>query len=136
MGGRIYGTVKAGSLKAIEKECEEILDMVSLAGKGHVQARTLGVVERKRLEVGRTLATKPKILLLDEMMSGLTPAEMDDALQLVTRIFQSGITLIVVEHVIKAILKISNRLIVLNHGQKIAEGEPQTVIKDKVVVEA
>lgn len=134
--GSIFGNKTSGSMRKIEKECKEILEITGLGGKEDIQARTLGVVERKRLEVARALATKPKILLLDEMMSGLTPAEMEDALDLVLNISKSGVTLIVVEHVIKAILKISNHLIVLNYGEKISEGDPQTVIKDKVVIEA
>jgi len=135
MVGRLYGG-GASSMKKAAEECEEILDYVGLGGKGRLMANRLGVVDRKRLEIARALATKPKILLLDEMMSGLTPAEMDATLELVKEIHRSGITLIVVEHVIRAILQVSNRLFVLNYGKKIAEGDPTEVISDSKVVEA
>ena len=93
-------------------------------------------MDRKRLEIGRALATKPKMLLLDEVMSGLTPTEMIEAVKLVKSINDSGITLIVVEHVMKAILNLSTKVVVLNYGKKIAEGSPQEVMKDPTVIEA
>ena len=136
MVGKMYGGESSGSIGSAEEECRELLAFVGLEGKGSVMAQTFGTVERKRLEIARALATSPKLLLLDEMMSGLTPAEMEDALKLVKAIHNSGITLIVVEHVMKAILDVSTRLVVLNHGEKIAEGEPQEVVSDQKVVEA
>lgn len=135
MVGMLYGG-ESPNIKRAKKECQEILGYVGLGGKGELMAGSLGVVDRKKLEIARALATKPEILLLDEMMSGLTPAEMDETLQLVRQIHASGITLIVVEHVIRAILQISNRLLVLNYGEMIAEGDPEAVIKDDKVVEA
>lgn len=86
--------------------------------------------------MARALATKPKLLLLDEMMSGLNPLEMNEAIDLVRAIAKTGITLIVVEHVMKAILDLSKKLVVLNYGQKIAEGDPREVLRDPKVVEA
>jgi branched-chain amino acid transport system ATP-binding protein len=136
MVGRMYGGDPIRSIEHAEKECEEILAFVGLGGKGFSPTSVLSVVERKRLEIARALATKPKMLLLDEMMSGLTHTEMDEALVLVKAIRDSGVTMIVVEHVMKAILEISDRLIVLNYGQKIAEGAPQEVVNDKKVIEA
>jgi len=88
------------------------------------------------LEVARALATKPKLLLLDEMMAGLNPTEMEDAMQLVKRVNESGVTVIVVEHVMKAVLGISGRVIVISTGEKIAEGTPQEVVRNKQVIEA
>jgi len=136
MVGKMYGGVSSGKVGLVEEECEQLLAFVGLGGKGAVTAQTFGTVERKRLEIARALATEPKLLLLDEMMSGLTPAEMEEALKLVKAISNSGITLIVVEHVMKAILDVSTKLVVLNHGEKIAEGEPQAVVKDQKVIEA
>ncbi|MFH1490381.1 MAG: ABC transporter ATP-binding protein [Pseudomonadota bacterium] len=136
MIGRMYGSDPIGGMNQAEKDCEEILGFVGLGGKGSSPAVSFSVVERKRLEIARALATKPKMLLLDEMMSGLTHTEMDEALDLVKAIRDSGVTLIVVEHVMKAILEISQRLIVLNYGEKIAEGIPQEVVKEKMVIEA
>ena len=136
MIGRMYGGDQNQGMKEAEKECDRILEFVGLGGRGGSQASTFGVVDRKRLEMARALATSPSLLLLDETMSGLTPAETDDALALVKEIGDSGITLIVVEHVMKAILNISDRLIVLNYGQKIAEGKPREVVNDQKVIEA
>jgi branched-chain amino acid transport system ATP-binding protein len=136
MIGRLYGSNPALSIRQSKEECERILEFIGLGGKSLARARTLGVVDRKRLEIARALATKPKLLLLDEVMSGLTPTEMEEALKLVKAIGDSGVTLIVVEHVMKAILEISSRLIVLNYGEKIAEGAPQEVVNDANVIEA
>ena len=136
MVGRMYGGDPIRSTRQAEKECKSILEFVGLAERGTTEASSLGVVDRKKMEIARALATKPQMLLLDEMMSGLTPAEMAEALSLVKAIRDSGITLIVVEHVMKAILEISNRLIVLDHGEKIADGAPSEVVKQESVVNA
>ncbi len=136
MVGRLYGAKQGESVRQAEEECEGILDFVGLGGRGLLLASSFNIVDRKRLEIARALATKPRLLLLDEMMSGLTHSEMEQALQLVRTIGDSGITLIVVEHVMKAILDVSSRLIVLNHGEKIAEGKPQEVVRNEKVIEA
>ncbi|MGD8985775.1 MAG: ABC transporter ATP-binding protein [Desulfobacteraceae bacterium] len=136
MIGRLYGSDPVLSMNEAKGECEGILEFIGLGGKSLTRAATLGVVDRKRLEIARALATKPKLLLFDEVMSGLTPTEMEEALRLLKEIGDSGITLIVVEHVMKAILNLSTKLVVLNYGKKIAEGEPQEVVKDRKVIEA
>jgi branched-chain amino acid transport system ATP-binding protein len=136
MVGRMYGVERLGSIRQAEEDCDKILEFVGLGGRGLLLASSFNIVDRKRLEVARALATKPKLLLLDEMMSGLTLKEMEEALQLVRAIGQSGVTLIVVEHVMKAILDVSTRLVVLNHGEKIAEGKPQDVVRNEKVIEA
>lgn len=136
MIGRLYGGESKVTMGEAEKDCEAIIAYVGLEKKKGVKAASLGVVDRKRLEIARALATKPRLLLLDEMMSGLTPAEMEEALTLVKKISESGITLIVVEHVMKAIMSVSTRLIVLNYGEKIAEGLPKDVVRDEKVIEA
>jgi len=135
MVGMLYGGDEIRSVKKAEGEGERVLEFVGLGARAHAMASTFGVVDRKKLEIARSLATKPKMLLLDEMMSGLTPTEMEDALKLLKAIRDSGITLIIVEHVMKAILDISSRLIVLNYGEKIAEGPPQDVVRDKKVID-
>jgi len=136
MIGRMYGSDPVLSMRQAEEECEKILEFVGLGGKRLLVTATFGLVDRKRLEIARALATKPKLLLLDETMAGLSPTEMEDALRLVKAIGDSGITLIVVEHVMKVILDISSRLMVLNYGEKIAEGTPQEVVRNEKVVEA
>ena len=136
MIGKMYGGEFSGRMGDAERDCEAILEFVGLSEKRTELAATLSVVDRKRLEIARAMATRPRMLLLDEMMSGLTPTEMEDALALVKAIWESGVTLIVVEHVMKAIMKISTRLIVLNHGEKIAEGMPQDVVREQKVIDA
>lgn len=136
MVGRVYGSKPNSDMKEASEECEKILEFVGLSGKGMLMAGMLGLVDRKRLEIARALATRPKLLLLDEMMAGLTPAEMEDAIQLVREINDSGTTLIVVEHAIKAILEISTKIIALSAGQKIAEGLPQDVVRNEQVIKA
>ena len=136
MIGRAYGSDPVRNKRQAKKDCERILEFTGLAGKSHSVAATLGLAERKRLEIARALATKPRLLLLDEMMSGLTPAETESTMRLVKAIGDSGMTLIVVEHVMKAILKISSRLMVLNYGEKIADGPPEEVVRDKKVIKA
>jgi branched-chain amino acid transport system ATP-binding protein len=113
----------------------EILERVGLGDKADVKARNLSLMQRKRLELARALATKPQLLLLDELMAGLNPAETEEAMALIREIRDSNITLIVVEHIIKAILGLSDRIMVLNMGEKIADGPPTQVCADPHVIE-
>ena len=136
MVGKLYGVKSPESLKKAEETCSRLLRFVGLEDKASVEAHTFSTVDRKRLEIARALATEPELLLLDEMMSGLTPAEMEQALKLVKAIHDSGITLIVVEHVMKAIMTISTKLVVLNYGEKIAEGNPREVVGNQQVIDA
>jgi branched-chain amino acid transport system ATP-binding protein len=101
----------------------------------NIRAHDLTLPRQKRLEVARALATKPQVLMLDELMAGLNPAEVGEAMQLVTRIREKGITIIMIEHVMKAIMGICDRIIVLHHGEKIAEGTPQEIATSKTVIE-
>jgi len=136
MVGKLYGGKSPESLKKARQSCGRLLEFVGLGGKESFAAHTFSTVDRKRLEIARALATEPELLLLDEMMSGLTATEMEQALKLVKSISDSGITLIVVEHVMKAILNISSKLVVLNYGEKIAEGKPREVVSNQKVVDA
>lgn len=135
MVGRAYGQQPARRLVQAAEESLEILQRVGLRDKANVRARNLTLMQRKRLELARALATRPRLLLLDELMSGLNPGETEDAMALIRGIRDSQITLIVVEHIVKAIVGLSDRIAVLNMGEKIADGEPAAVCMDPHVVE-
>jgi branched-chain amino acid transport system ATP-binding protein len=135
MVGRIYGHEPVKNLKDATKESKEILERVGLLDKAEVRAKNLRLMERKRMELARALAAKPTLLLLDELMAGLNHAEAEEAMDLIKQIRDSGITIIVVEHIVKAILGLSDRIIVLNMGEKIAEGAPLDVINDSQVID-
>lgn len=111
------------------------LDSVGLADQSHRPANTLTVMNRKRLELARALATAPELLLLDEFMAGLTPAETAAAIALIRRLRDGGLTIVLVEHIVWALLDLSHRIIVLSAGEKIAEGSPASVAKDPRVIE-
>ena len=135
MVGRVYGQEPASSLKVAARESKDILERVGLLDKAEVLAKDLTLMERKRLELARALAAKPQLLLLDELMAGLNPGEADDACGLVRQIRDSKITLVVVEHIVKAICGVSDRIVVLNMGEKIAEGLPDAIIHDPQVIQ-
>jgi len=134
--GRAYGSAPAQTLEQAQTEADEILKFIGLSSKRKVLAGRLGVIDRKRLELGKALSTKPKVLLLDEIMAGLNPTEILAATDLVKQIRDSGISLIVIEHMMRAIMGICHRVIVLNAGKKIAEGNPREVVLDRGVIEA
>lgn len=136
MVGRAYGKDPATNIRKAEEEVVEILNFVGLGNKIKVLASQLTMAERKRLELARALAAHPQLLLLDELMAGLNSAETETAMSLVNKIRESGITVIMVEHIMKAVLGISDRVMVLNAGEKIAEGSPKEVVKNQLVIEA
>ena len=136
MVGRAYGSQPARNIKQSRIESEQILVLTGLGNKQVRVAGMLSLIDRKRLEIARALATKPQLLLLDEMIAGLNPAELDDAIQLIQAIRDSGISLIVVEHVMKVIMGISDRVIVLKVGGKIANGTPHEIASNRQVIEA
>lgn len=115
---------------------EMILDKMGMSSLKLNRANSLTLADRKRLELAKALATEPKVILLDEVMAGLTPKETIDFIDLIKSLNQEGFTFLIIEHVIKAVLELSNNVIVINYGTKIAEGNPHVVLKDKGVIEA
>ncbi|OGP68230.1 MAG: hypothetical protein A2169_09480 [Deltaproteobacteria bacterium RBG_13_47_9] len=113
----------------------ELLEFAGLSTMRATPAKDLTLANQKRLEVARALATMPELLLIDELIAGLNPTETAQAMELVTRIRDRGITILMIEHVMKAIMSICDRVIVLHHGEKIAEGTPQQIVNSKTVVE-
>ena len=135
MVGRVYGQEPTRSLKMAAKESREVLEGVGLGDKADVLARDLTLMQRKRLELARALAARPKLLLLDELMAGLNPGEAEEACWLIKQVREANITLVIVEHIVKAICGVSDRIIVLNMGEKIAEGPPEAIIHDPQVIQ-
>ncbi|MGD0487719.1 MAG: ABC transporter ATP-binding protein [Syntrophorhabdales bacterium] len=134
--GHLFGRAKGSVISDPARgETEEILDFVGLAGLKEARAMDLILANQKRLEVARALATHPDLLLLDELMAGLTPTEVAKAMELVKSIRERGVTIVMIEHVMKAIMSICDRIIVLHHGEKIAEGTPQEVVQNRTVIE-
>jgi len=136
MAGRMYGHEPIVRTKQAQAEAQEILEFIGLREKQDLKASNLTVMERKWLEMGRALATRPKLLLLDEFMAGLTPTEVNAAMELITGLKDRGIAVIVVEHIVKAVMNLSSHVIVLNAGTKIAEGTPQEVSSNPQVIKA
>ena len=118
------------------QEAERLLDFVGLTGYRDEPAENLPYAYTKRLEIARALATRPRLLLLDEPSAGLNPRELDDQIDIIRRINGQGVAILIIEHVMKVIMSISHRLIVLHYGKKIAEGAPEAVYRDPQVVEA
>jgi len=133
--GALFGTPTTMTAPNAAKEAAELLDFVGLSAMSTALASELTLVNQKRLEVATALATKPELLLLDELMAGLTPTEIAEAMELVTKIRDRGITIFMIEHVMKAIMGVCGRIMVLHHGEKIAEGKPQEIATSKKVIE-
>ena len=117
-------------------KAHEAIEFVGLTAKAHAPARDLTTIDQRRLEMARALATEPRLLLLDEVMAGLNPSEIDQAVALVGKLSKRGLTIIIVEHVMRAIMAVARHIVVLDHGQKIAEGSPKEVVENQEVVRA
>jgi len=117
-------------------EAERVVETCGLAAHAAGQARTLPIGLRKRLEVARALATRPRLLLLDEVMAGLNPTELAGMVDLIRRLHADGLTLIVIEHIMAAMMRLAQRIVVLHHGEAIAEGAPAAITQDRRVVDA
>ena len=140
--GAIFGQKNRGNVLSrtlMQKslsEAEDILEMMNFSKKKDVMAATLNVPERKRLEICRALATKPQLLLLDEVIAGLNPSEVGGMVELVKHVNELGVTILMIEHVMKAVMRLSHRLYVLSFGKLIAEGTPQEIVENPTVIEA
>jgi branched-chain amino acid transport system ATP-binding protein len=134
--GIYYGRDERLSRKKADEEVWSILEFMDLSSKATYHADQLNTGERKRLEIARALGTRPKVLLLDEVISGLNPAETAAIMKKIEVIREKGVTIFMIEHVMKAVMGLSDRVIVLHHGEKIAEGTPQEVSTHSRVIEA
>jgi branched-chain amino acid transport system ATP-binding protein len=127
---------RVNTIKAARNEALKVLDFCNLTEQKDKLAKSLPIAGRKRLEIARALATKPKLLLLDETAAGLNPGELDEAIELIKKIRENGVSILIVEHIMKVIMSISDRIHAINFGQTIAEGTPQEVANNKAVIEA
>ena len=135
--GVLFSRAGRDSAGAARDHAREMLATVGLADKMNLLARDLNLAEKKKLDLARALAAAPSVLLLDEVLAGLNPTEIDRSLDLLERVhIAKGGTIVMVEHVMRAIMRISQRVVVLHHGEKIADGAPQTVAHDPRVIEA
>ena len=133
----IGAMLRRGDLVMARRRAHEVLWQLDLFDKRHQPASTLTLPDRKRLEVARALATDPKLLLLDEVMAGLRPAETDRMVAILTRLNrETGLTILLIEHVMRAVMALANRVLVLHHGAAIAEGDPAAVVRETAVVES
>jgi branched-chain amino acid transport system ATP-binding protein len=123
-------------LEVARERAREAIEFVGLSAKQNMLACDLTTIDQRRLELARALATQPRLLLLDEVMAGLNPAEINQAVALVGKLSQRGLTIIIVEHVMRAIMAVAHHIVVLDHGQKIAEGNPGEVVANKEVIRA
>ena len=118
------------------EKAREVIEFVGLSAREQTPAKDLTTIDQRRLEMARALATQPRLLLLDEVMAGLNPAEIDQAVGLIGKLSQRGLTIVIVEHVMRAIMAVARHIVVLDHGQKIAEGTPKEIVENPEVVRA
>jgi branched-chain amino acid transport system ATP-binding protein len=132
----LFGRVPKVPMSKVEEEAIQLCHWVGLGDKMKAYPKNLTVADQKKIEIARALAVKPKLLLLDEVMAGLTPTETTEAIRLVRQLREKGTTIFLIEHVIKVVMGISDRIIVLHHGEKISEGSSHQVANDPRVIEA
>jgi branched-chain amino acid transport system ATP-binding protein len=136
MIGALFGNQKKISMGEARTEAVQILDFVSFPlDKQDTIIKNLNVVELKKVQLARALASKPKLLLLDELTTGLNPKESNEAVELIKKIRDNGVSILIIEHVMSVIMGVSNRIVVLDHGEKIAEGHPYEVVNNQKVID-
>jgi len=136
MVGALFGSTRTISMEQAKLDALQTLRFVGMPPeKDTTCIRNLNVVELKKVQLARALASRPKLLLLDELTTGLTPRESADAVELIKKIRDQGISILIIEHVMSVIMGVSDRIVVLNHGEKIADGKPHDVINDQQVID-
>jgi len=134
--GGMFGPQRSGSARDAIANADEALERVGLLERAEAEPGDLSVADARRLELAKALSMKPRLLLLDEVMAGLRPGEIQPALDLIGSLKDEGVTVLVVEHVMKAIMAVSDSLLVMNEGSELVHGDPETVMKDERVIEA
>jgi branched-chain amino acid transport system ATP-binding protein len=132
----IGALTRVRSTREARVEAERVIALCGLGPHAAARAKALPIAFRKRLEVARALATRPRLLLLDEVMAGLNPSELGGIIELIRRVHAEGVTLIVIEHIMAAMMRLAQRIIMLHHGEKIAEGTPSEITRDRRVIDA
>ena len=132
----IGALTRRGTVRDARADAERVIELCGLGPHAGAAARALPLALRKRLEVARALATRPRLLLLDEVMAGLNPTELAAMVELVRRLHADGLTLIVIEHVMAAMMRLAQRIVMLHHGERIAEGTPREIASDRRVIDA
>jgi len=132
----IGALTRRASTRQARADAERVIDLCGLGPHAAARARALPLALRKRLEVARALATQPRLLLLDEVMAGLNPTELGGMIDLIRRLHAEGLTLIVIEHIMAAMMRLAQRIVMLHHGEKIAEGTPREITSDRRVIDA
>ena len=137
VAGALFGSdEERPRLGAAFGRADGVLELVGLRSKADLPVSAMTIPDRKRLEVARAVATRPKLLLLDEVMAGLNPVEIDDALEMVRAVHQSGVTVVLIEHVMRVIVGVCARVVVLDVGRMLADGPPDVVLRDERVIQA
>lgn len=138
----VFENILIGAYNAAENEeeamaiTEEVIEFMDLQSQREQLAGSLPIAGRKRLEIAKAMATQPKMVLLDEVMAGLRPIETDETIELVRRIRDTGVSILLVEHVMKVIMSLADQIVVVHHGTKIAEGQPEDVVHNQAVIDA
>ncbi|HIX63332.1 MAG TPA: ABC transporter ATP-binding protein [Candidatus Mediterraneibacter colneyensis] len=135
ISGAMFGRKTLKNAKAAREYAEEILQFTGMYDKKDLYPMDMGTPFKKRLEVARALATDPDLLLLDEVMAGLNPTETDEAVELFQKINEQGTTILLIEHVMRAVTNLCKKVVVMHHGEKITEGTPEQVMNDPYVIE-
>ncbi|WP_027192660.1 ABC transporter ATP-binding protein [Fundidesulfovibrio putealis] len=128
--------LRTGSTRKARDKAMEVLTTLQLDHRANQLSSNLTIADRKRLEIAKALATDPELLLLDEVMAGLRPTEVDEMISIIKKLRDSGVTVFVIEHIMRAVMALSDRVVVIHFGEKIAEGKPEDVTKDENVIRA